>query len=232
MAHQPPLTLLALTCAGLAAVILVVYIVRQPPLGGVTKLWLLLGLGVLPISVAAAGNIQGFHATQERKFCGSCHVMGPHAEDSGDKASSSLASRHARNHLFGERNCYVCHADYGMYGTILTKLGGMRHVWLYITEYRDVPIEEAKKTIHIQKPYPNENCMQCHSTTLDFWLRVPDHKSSLDDVRGGRLSCASGGCHGFAHPFWKPAHDVDAPTRAANLGDAPASSAGARKEGP
>jgi cytochrome c-type protein NapC len=203
IAQQPPLTLLALVCAALSAVILVVYLVRRPPLVGATKMWLLLGLGVFPIGVAAAGNIEGFRATKQRKFCGSCHVMTPHASDSEDARSSSLASRHARNNLFGKENCYVCHADYGMYGTILTKLGGMRHVWMYATEYKNVPIEEAKRTIHLRKPYPNENCMQCHSTQLDVWMRLPDHKSSLEDVRAGRLSCASSGCHGLAHPFWQ-----------------------------
>ena len=205
IANQTPLTLIALACAAASAVILVVYLVRRPPLVGATKLWLLLGLGVFPIGVAAAGNIQGFEATKQRRFCGSCHVMVPHASDSDDGTSSSLASRHARNHLFGEENCYMCHADYGMFGTVLTKLGGMRHVWLYATEFKNVPIEEAKQKIHIRRPYPNENCMQCHSTKLDLWLRTPDHKSALDDVRTGRVSCASGGCHGFAHPFWQPA---------------------------
>jgi cytochrome c-type protein NapC len=205
IAHQPPLTLLALVCAALSAVILVAYLVRRPPLVGTTKLWLLLGLGVFPIGVAAAGNIEGFRATKQRRFCGSCHVMVPHASDSDDMQSSSLASRHARNNLFGQENCYVCHADYGMYGTILTKLGGMRHVWMYATKYKNVPIEEAKRTIQLRKPYPNENCMQCHSTRLDVWSRVPDHKSSVEEVRRGRLSCASSGCHGLAHPFWKTA---------------------------
>jgi cytochrome c-type protein NapC len=228
--NQPPLTLVALTCAVLAAVILIVYLVRRPPLVGATKVWLFLGLGVFPLGVATAGNIEGYRATQQREFCGSCHVMALHASDSGDASSSSLASRHARNALFGSENCYVCHADYGMFGTIMTKLGGMRHVWLYATEYRNVPIVEAKKTIHLRKPYPNENCMQCHSTKLDFWLRLPDHKSALDDVRSGRLSCASGGCHGFAHPFWKPAGEIDNVTRSAQRHAAPASSGSGRDE--
>jgi cytochrome c-type protein NapC len=175
----------------------------------------LLGLGVFPIVAAAAGNIQGFEATKERKFCGSCHVMVPHASDSNDETSLSLASRHARNQLFGKENCYVCHADYGMFGTILTKLGGMRHVYLYVTEYRNVSLEEAKKTIHLIRPYPNENCMQCHSSKLTLWLQEPDHKSALGDVRSGRVSCASAGCHGFAHPFTKAAPPGAAAPRSA-----------------
>jgi nitrate/TMAO reductase-like tetraheme cytochrome c subunit len=204
LARLPPLTLFALTCAVITTVILVVYLVKRPPLAGATKVWLLLGLGVFPLGVATAGNIQGFEATKERKFCGSCHVMIPHARDSDDPASPSLASRHAKNHLFGDQNCYVCHADYGMFGTVLTKLGGMRHVWLYVTEYRNVPLEEAKKTIHLVKPYRNSNCMQCHSTELPIWQHVPDHMSSMQEVRQQKVSCASAGCHGYAHPFTKP----------------------------
>lgn len=209
--HATPVAIVALVCAGLSAAILVAYLVLRPKLGHATKVWLTLGLGVFPIGVAAAGNVEGYEATKERAFCGSCHVMGLHAADSDDAASGSLASRHARNQLFGNENCYACHADYGMFGTITTKIGGMRHVWLYYTEYHDVPIEEAKRTIHLRKPYPNGNCMHCHSTRLDLWKRVPDHASSLEEVRAGRVSCASAGCHGLAHPFFVPAGTGDAP---------------------
>ena len=112
----------------------------------------LLGLGVFPIGAAFAGNVQGFEATKDRVFCGSCHVMALHRADSDDLASGSLASRHARNGMFGSENCYVCHANYGMFGTIVTKAGGLKHVWLYFTEYRRRPVEEAKKTIHLREP--------------------------------------------------------------------------------
>jgi nitrate/TMAO reductase-like tetraheme cytochrome c subunit len=199
-----PLAIVALFLAALAAAILVGYLVARPPLVRTTKLWLLLGLGILPIGAAFAGNVQGFEATKEREFCGSCHVMVPHARDSEDLSSTSLAARHARNPYFGNENCYACHADYGMFGTIVTKAGGMKHAWLYMTEYRNTPIEEAKKTIKLLTPEKmNANCMQCHSTEDAMWLKVPDHRSSLEDERAGRVSCASEGCHGLAHPFWK-----------------------------
>lgn len=199
-----PLAAIALVFAGLSALILVVYLVRRPPLVRATKLWLLLGLGVFPVTVALSGNVQGFEATKERAFCGSCHVMGLHQRDSDDPNSHSLAARHARNPMFGPENCYVCHADYGMFGTVVTKAGGMRHVYYYYTEYHHTPLEEAKRTIHILKPFPNHNCMQCHSTKDDLFLAVRDHEGALDDVRSERVSCASEGCHGLAHPFWKP----------------------------
>jgi cytochrome c-type protein NapC len=194
----------AAVCAAIAATILVVYLVRRPPLVRATKLWLLLGLGALPITVAVASNIQGYEETKERTFCGGCHVMAPYEADSNDPKSKSLASRHARNAMFGNENCYTCHADYGMFGTVVTKLGGMRHVYLYYTAYRTMPLEESKKEIHLRAPYPNANCMQCHSTQGALWRSHPDHASSLEDVRSGRVSCASEGCHGYAHPFTKP----------------------------
>jgi nitrate/TMAO reductase-like tetraheme cytochrome c subunit len=166
-------------------------------------MWLLFGLGVFPIGAAGAANIQGYEATQKRHFCGSCHVMTPYSDDSANKASLGLASRHARNDAFGSQNCYSCHADYGMYGTVLTKMGGMRHVWLYYTEFHGMSLEEAREKIHLVKPYPNASCMHCHSTEAQGWLRVDEHRASLQDVRAQRMSCASPGCHGFAHPFSK-----------------------------
>jgi cytochrome c-type protein NapC len=144
--------------------------------------------------------------------------MAPHAADSENRASASLSSRHARNKLFGDDNCYVCHADYGMYGTVLTKIGGMRHVWLYYTQYRTATIDEAKNTIHLRQPFPNDNCMQCHSTEDLLWLKLPDHRAALDDVRADRISCASKGCHGLAHPNFRPANE------SASLGALPSES--------
>lgn len=200
-----PLAVIALCLAALSAMILVTYLVVRPPLVRVTKLWLLLGLGVLPIGAAFTGNVQGFEATKARTFCGSCHLMSLHQKDSDDLSSHSLAARHARNAYFGADNCYACHANYGMFGTIVTKAGGLRHVWLDVTEYWSTPIEQAKKTIRLRDPQQmNDNCMRCHSTEDELWLKVPDHRGSLEDERAGRVSCASEGCHGLAHPFFQP----------------------------
>jgi cytochrome c-type protein NapC len=200
-----PLSVISLACAVMSALILVGYLVVHPPLVRATKLMLLLGLGILPIGAAFSGNVQGFEATRERQFCGSCHLMVLHAADSNDPRSNSLAARHARNAMFGSANCYMCHADYGMFGTVMTKAGGMRHVWMQLTKYRGVSPEEAKKTVTLLNPGDmNGNCMQCHSTRDSLWLALADHKSSLDDTRAGRIACASSGCHGLAHPFFQP----------------------------
>ena len=164
---------------------------------------LLFGIGVFPIATAMTGNYAGFEATKERTFCGSCHVMTPYAQDSSDPTSTTLAARHGRNALFGDANCYACHANYGMFGTVKTKLGGLRHIYEYVFHYHDMSLEEAREKIHIREPFQNATCMHCHSTENPIFSGLKDHASTLDRIRNGEVSCASEGCHGPAHPFSK-----------------------------
>lgn len=206
MPHDP-FSLTALGGAALAVPILIWYLVRRPPLVRTTKLVLLFGIGVFPIVTAGSGNIAGFEATKTRRFCGSCHVMTPYAQDSGDPTSETLASRHGRNAAFGKDNCYACHADYGMFGTVTTKIGGMRHVYHYVTHYHDVPVAEALPTIEIRRPFRNEACTRCHSTGVPGWNEIGDHASLIEELRAGQVSCVSSGCHGPAHPFSKVGRD-------------------------
>jgi cytochrome c-type protein NapC len=193
-----------LLCALIAAAILVHYLVFRPRLMLTTKLRLALGLGVFPGLAAAASTAEGLRVSTQRSFCGSCHVMELHVRDAEDPAGSSLAARHARNPFFGDRNCYVCHADYGMYGTPMTKITGLKHVWKYYTDgYLDETTDQAVERIHLYAPYDNANCMQCHSGTLPKWRQVPEHVSLEGQLRANTVSCASEGCHGVAHPFSK-----------------------------
>jgi cytochrome c-type protein NapC len=198
-----PLTVTALGCAAISTALVLWYLVRRPALNRGTKFVLLFGIGVFPIATAMTGNYAGFEGTKNRQFCGSCHVMKPYQQDSEDPKSMSLAARHARNEMFGDENCYACHATYGMFGTVKTKLGGMRHVYLYLKEYRTQTLAQARETIHIREPFQNATCMHCHSTENPLWLQTKDHASALDRVRSGEVSCASDGCHGPAHPFSK-----------------------------
>jgi nitrate/TMAO reductase-like tetraheme cytochrome c subunit len=198
------LNYVGLASALLAASILVFYLLRRPALDLRWKLWLFMGLGVLPAVAALASTVAGMERTTHREFCGSCHVMEAHFDDAIAAQSQSLAARHSRNPYFGEHSCYVCHADYGMYGYPLTKLGGMRHVYMYyLGGYDELTLEQAKRQIHLVKPYENLNCRQCHTTTARGWRDIPDHKSLEKELFSNQVSCASAGCHGFAHPFTK-----------------------------
>jgi len=198
------LGIVSLVSAVSAALILVRHLVKRPPLDVQTKLTLLFGLGILPAIAAASSTAAGLETTTHREFCGSCHVMGPYYRNTSDPGAQSLSARHSRNPYFGDHSCYVCHADYGMFGYALTKAGGMRHVYeYYLGGYRQMSLEQAKHAIHLRKPYDNHNCRQCHTTTLHDWRRVPEHKSLEVELASNRVSCASAGCHGYAHPFTK-----------------------------
>src|SRR5262249_43932959 len=156
--------------------------VRRPQLTRATKIVLLLGIGLLPLTTATTGNVAGFEATKSRVFCGSCHVMTPYRNDSDDPHSTTLAARHGRNAMCGDENCYACHADNCMYATVVTKLGGLRHVYEYTLHYRNMPLDEARAKIHIRKPFPNSTCMHCHSTEVPGWSAVKEHISMRDRV--------------------------------------------------
>jgi len=221
-----PIGIVALLSAAVAAVILIVYLVRRPPSNLRTKLWLLLGLGVLPGIAGASSTVTGMAATTHRPFCGSCHVMTAHFQDTLDPKSQSLAARHSRNPFFGGKSCYICHADYGMYGYAMTKAAGLRHVYeYYLGGYRAMSLEKAKKTIRLIKPYDNTNCRQCHTTTIQDWRRVPDHEALKPELDSNRVSCASAGCHGYAHPFTKEATNVQPASSAKPQLSVPAPSA-------
>jgi hypothetical protein len=181
--------------AGAAALILIGYLTRRPRLTAATKVWLLFGIGVLPVAAAFTGNIAGFEVSTERSFCASCHTMDPYANDAADPESTSLAALHSRNALQGDKSCYACHRDYSMFGTITTKAAGLKHMWVYYT--RDV--HEPK----LYKPFPNHSCTQCHSMTLPGFKEEPEHGAVEEELKTGETSCVTSGCHGPAHPETK-----------------------------
>ncbi len=204
----PPSSALAwvcLLCVAISGVILLHYLVKAPPLELRTKLTLALGLGLFPGLAATTSTVVGIQRTTERDFCGSCHVMGAHVQDAEDPSSVSLAARHARNPYFGEHNCYTCHADYSMVGYALTKINGLKHVYhYYASGYRQKTLEQALADIRLYKPYDNNNCRQCHTGRGPLWRQVPEHVPLEAALDANTVSCASDGCHGYAHPFSKP----------------------------
>jgi cytochrome c-type protein NapC len=197
MSFEAPqlLTYVALAAAAGAGAILVAYLVRRPALTRSTKLWLFAGLGPLPITAALIGNVANFEVTKDRDFCGRCHTMSLYAGDAADPKSGTLAAVHSKNPMFGGQSCYACHADYGMFGTVTTKLGGMRHVWYYYTEDWEAPEHAPPK---MRKPYSHEACKQCHPP--DRARQPLEHVVHQQAILSNQVGCTAGGCHGRPHP--------------------------------
>ena len=90
-----------------------------------------------------------------------------------------------------------------MFGTVVTKMGGMRHVYHYLMTYRKKSLAEAKAEIHIREPFRSSTCRRCHTTTAPKWSEVGDHAALLKELRAGEVGCVGEGCHGPAHPWSK-----------------------------
>ncbi len=118
--------------------------------------------------------------------------MAPYSADAADRESATVAAMHSRNRAFGDESCYTCHRDYGLFGTVTTKLGGFRHAWAYYVTGWERPLE-------LHRPYANEACTRCHSMTLAGFRDEPEHGAVGEELARGSVSCVASGCHGPAH---------------------------------
>jgi cytochrome c nitrite reductase small subunit len=155
--------------------------------------WLLVSVGLVPIMVAFMTFAHGLESTTTVAACGSCHVMTPFVRDLRDVKSDTLAATHFKNRFILESQCYTCHSDYGLGGTVKAKLAGLGHVWRYTTGLYDVPIK-------IAQPYPNFRCLGCHGESQKF-LISHTAQGILPELMSGETPCLT--CHGPAHPAQK-----------------------------
>ena len=160
--------------------------------GSPASMWglLLVAVGLVPIMVAFMTFAHGLEASATVASCGSCHVMGPFVRDLRDAKSDTLAATHYKNRYIRENQCYTCHSDYGLGGTLRAKLGGLGHVWYYTTGTYKLPIK-------IAAPYPNVRCLGCHGESQKF-LNSETKKPIMADLMSGKTSCLE--CHAPAHP--------------------------------
>ena len=155
--------------------------------------WLLVAVGLVPIMVAFMTFAHGLESTTTVAACGSCHVMTPFVRDLQDVKSDTLAATHFKNRFIRESQCYTCHSDYGLGGTLRAKFAGLGHVWRYTSGLYEVPIK-------IAQPYPNFRCLGCHGESQRF-LNSATMKPILSELMSGETSCLT--CHGPAHPAQK-----------------------------
>jgi cytochrome c nitrite reductase small subunit len=153
--------------------------------------WLLVAVGLVPTMVAFLAFAHGLEGSTTVAACGSCHVMGPHVSDLHNVKSDTLAATHFKNRYIQEHQCYTCHSDYGLGGTLKAKIDGLGHVWRYSTGTYVLPIK-------IAQPYPNVRCLGCHGESQKFLNAGGHPKEELPNLMAGSTSCLD--CHGPAHP--------------------------------
>lgn len=165
----------------------------------------LLAFIVLPVVAASIGASEHLENSKQTQFCLSCHIMEPWGKSLYVDDPSYIPAAHFQNHRIApDVACYTCHSDYGMYGTLRTKLEGMHHVYV---EYLGHPMNP----IHLYHPYENAQCLHCHLGARSFEAD-PLHIAIMGDLKSEKLSCISSGCHDTIHnvstlgqaKFWEP----------------------------
>ena len=151
---------------------------------------LFFGLAVLPVVVIFFGYSQGMSGMETVRACGGCHVMADHVADLRNPDSESLAAVHFKNRYIRENQCYTCHSDYGMLGTITAKMDGMGHIRHLLAGTYSLPL-------HIARPYSNVRCLTCHGESQKF-VKSPGHPAEIyPQLMSNEAPCLS--CHAPAH---------------------------------
>jgi nitrate/TMAO reductase-like tetraheme cytochrome c subunit len=136
------------------------------------------------------------HATST-KFCLSCHVMHDYGQSLLIDDPSYLPARHFQNNnIPRDHACFTCHTTYTMFGDLSAKIRGFHH--LRVQYLGTVP---APQDIKLYEPFNNRECLHCHAGARNFEDASPHKKTPdiLPNVKSGKLSCVSGGCHEFIH---------------------------------
>lgn len=162
-------------------------------------------LAAFPSLLVGTGGLATFEGAKEVEFCQSCHLpMGPYVSDMRNGDSKSLAALHYNNRYIQHEQCYTCHADYGVFGTVDAKLTGLNHMvhWLAGSD-----TARGEAPIEIYVPYRNELCFRCHAGSKRFLeagggmhVALAEQLTTTDPE--ARTSCL--GCHGPAHETPEP----------------------------
>lgn len=152
---------------------------------------------VFPLLASWGGGSEQFERSKRTSFCLSCHVMSDFGKSLHVDDPSYVPAAHFQNHRIPtDEACYTCHTDYAMYGSLRTKLRGMRHV--YVQYFGVIP---APKDIKLYNPYNNRECLHCHLGARSFEEHEKHKKTPqmMADIKSNRLSCVSNNCHDTVH---------------------------------
>jgi cytochrome c-type protein NapC len=163
---------------------------------------------ILPVVCMLWGASEHIDRSKQTAFCLSYHIMESHGKSLYVDDPSYLAAAHFQNHRIPvEEACYTCHTDYALYGGVVAKLRGLRHICI---QYLGTPPSPAN--IKPYNPYNNRECLYCHRGARSFESN-PIHMAILDSLKSNPMSCMTSGCHDTVHnvgnlnqvKFWSPA---------------------------
>ena len=153
------------------------------------RLLLFIGVCCVPFPAVLMSTAVGLEQSKAITFCNSCHLMRAFVADMRDPASRSLSALHFRNRYIQDEHCYSCHTDYGLFGTVEAKIGGMSHVW---SEFAGA----GSGTVRPKTNYRFTICLNCHGQSSKF-IQEKGHAGVVNKVVSGRSVCTD--CHTRSH---------------------------------
>jgi len=152
-------------------------------------------LFLLPILTASMGAGEQMRRSEQTQFCLSCHHMEPYGKSLLVDDATYLPAAHFQNgRIPREQACYTCHTDYVLYGTALSKVRGLRHVYAQYLGGVQLPIR-------LYTAYNNRECLHCHEGARSFEEGAVHSAdpSIMAAIKSNELSCVSSGCHANVH---------------------------------
>lgn len=170
-----------------------VRVFRGRGLSTLSKALLVTAIVVVPAFALSTGMLLVFERAERVEFCGSCHLtMKAYVDDMKNPGSEGMAAIHYKNQYIHSNQCYECHTSYGLFGTVEAKISGTIDTYRYYTRTYKLPIK-------MRHPYPNGDCLKCHSQSVK-WLSHEEHTgaSVKEGIFSSQISCMD--CHGAEHP--------------------------------
>jgi len=153
------------------------------------RVLLFLGVCCVPFPAMLMSTAVGLEQSKAIAFCDSCHLMRAFVADMKDPDSRSLSALHFRNRYIQDEHCYSCHTDYGLFGTLEAKVGGMSHVW---SEFAGA----GGGLVRPKTNYRFTICLNCHGQSSKF-VKQKGHAGVVNRVVGGQAACTE--CHTRSH---------------------------------
>jgi hypothetical protein len=168
-------------------------------------------LFIAPVLAVAFGYSEHMQRAESTQFCLSCHVMHDFGASLYVDDPSYIPAKHFQNNLVPrDHACYTCHTDYTMFGTVHSKLRGLRHV--YVQYLGKIP---APADIKLYTPFNNRECLHCHAGMRAFEEEAKHSKTPdmMKQIVSNQMSCTTSKCHDTVHDvgtlkdatFWKGA---------------------------
>jgi cytochrome c-type protein NapC len=206
--NLPSLATLLYALFAISAVLIAIVVVRPSlTVSREGKIIAFVAFCVLPIVCASMAASEHLERSERTTFCLSCHIMESHGKSLYVDDPSYLAAAHFQNHRVpADQACYTCHTDYGLYGGVRAKIGGLRHIYV---QYFGTPPSPEK--IKLYSPYNNRECLHCHLGARSFESNAV-HTAIMSSLTRNEMSCVTSGCHDTVHnvgtldkvKFWSP----------------------------